>query len=502
MGVHPSFFLPDFPQRIEHSITAGIAGGSALSYDYNSDTQSNTSNASDTSAHAADGFVPAQGPDQTGNNGYQGGDSLPPPQRGRRRLDGLGQIFLTALLMALAFGAGWFGHSFYQGASSVPASERPYASILWQAWNIVDDHYVVRSAINPQKMTYGAISGMLATLGDTGHTRFLSPQEKQQEAQSLQGNYSGVGMYVQQDPATKQIYVVAPIPGSPAAKAGIKPNDAIIAVNGKKTVSMTLSQVSGLIQGPSGTKVTLMIQRPGVSHLLTFTITRESIQVPNVLMHYFANSHIADIQIVQFSDGVNDQLKQELQQAEKDGARGIVLDLRNNPGGYLDQAVAVASEFIKSGDHRNVLLQKDSSGNIQPFPVEAGGIATNIPIVVLVNHNTASAAEIVSGALQDNHRATIIGQRTFGTGTVLQEFDLSDGSAILLGTQEWLTPDGQFIRSQGITPNITVNMAASVTPDTPDIQSEEHQTTQDILHGQDVQLARAVQYLEQHYLQH
>jgi len=469
-----------------------------LHYDYNSDMQTGSS---DASQPAPDGFASAQGADQAASDRAQSDHNLP-PGGSRRRFEGIGQVFITAVLVALAFTAGWFGHSIYQGASSVPANERPYAAILWEAWNIVDEHYVDRSAINPQKMTYGAISGMLATLGDTGHTRFLTPQEKQQEAQSLQGNYSGVGMYVQQDPTTKQIYVVAPIPGSPAEKAGIKPNDVILAIDGKKTTGMSLDQASALIQGPSGTKVTLTIQRKGVANPLTFTITRASIQVPNVLMHYFPDAHIADIQIVQFSDGVNDQLKQELQQAQKDGAEGIILDLRNNPGGYLDQAVAVASEFIKSGDHRNVLLQKDSSGHIQPFPVEPGGIATNIPLVVLINHDTASAAEIVSGALKDNHRAELIGQTTFGTGTVLQEFDLSDGSAVLLGTQEWLTPDGQFIRNHGITPNIQVSLPAGVTPDTPDIQSEQHQTIQNVLHGQDTQLSRAVQYLEQELGQH
>lgn len=464
--------------------------------DYDFEIRKQSSDTSDTLADLAKEPVPIQGADQAGGSGERG-DNGSSAQDGRRRFEGLGQVLITGVLVVLAFIAGWLGNSYYQSPSSVPASERSYAAILWQAWNIVDDHYVDRKAINPQQMTYGAIRGMLATLGDNGHTRFLTPQEKQQEAQSLQGNYSGVGMYVQQDPTTQQIYVVAPIPGSPADKAGIKPHDVIVAINGRKTAGMTLDQASALIQGPSGTKVTLTIQRKGVAHPLTFTITRASIQVPNVLMHYFAEARIADIQIVQFSDGVNDQLKTELQQAEKDGARGIVLDLRNNPGGYLDQAVAVASEFMKSGDHRNVLLQKDSSGHIQPFPVEPGGIATGIPLVVLVNHDTASAAEIVSGALQDNHRATIIGQTTFGTGTVLQEFDLSDGSAILLGTQEWLTPDGHFIRNHGITPNIQVSMSSSVTPDTPDVQNEQHQTIQDILHGPDTQLARAVQYLEQ-----
>ncbi len=186
----------------------------------------------------------------------------------------------------------------------------------------------------------------------------------------------------------------------------------------------------------------MTIYRPSTKQTLTFKITREVINVPNVLMHYIAQDHIADIQIVQFSDGVSSQLKTDLQQAKKDGATKIILDLRENPGGYLNEAVDTASEFVKSG---NVLLEQDSSGTKTPVPVTGNTINTSSPIVVLVNHDTASAAEIVSGALQDNHRAVIMGITTFGTGTVLQQFNLSDGSAILIGTQEWLTPAGKSI---------------------------------------------------------
>ncbi len=249
-----------------------------------------------------------------------------------------------------------------------------------------------------------------------------------------------------------------------------------------------------MIEGQAGTPVSITIYRPSTKQTLTFKIVRAVIQVPNVLMHYIPQDHIADIEIVQFSDGVSTQLKTDLLQAKKLGATKIILDLRENPGGYLSEAVNTVSEFVKSG---NVLLEQDSTGNRTPVPVTGTTVNTSIPIVILVNHDTASAAEIVSGSLQDNHRAIVMGVTTFGTGTVLEQFNLSDGSAILLGTQEWLTPDGQFIRNKGITPNIVVKDPSNVIL-TPDIENSSNMTEQQILSSGDTQLVAAIKYLESH----
>jgi len=222
---------------------------------------------------------------------------------------------------------------------------------------------------------------------------------------------------------------------------------------------------------------------------------REEIKVPTVILHYIPENHIAHIQITQFSDGASNQLKNVLNQARKLGAKEIILDLRDNPGGYLQEAINVASDFIGKG---NVLLEQDSSGRRTPQPVNGHPIDTTTPMVVLVNNNTASAAEIVAGALQDNHRAIIMGTKTFGTGTVLEEFDLSNGSAILLGTSEWLTPNGQFIRNQGITPNIKVQLSPKVNPLTPNDENQGNMTLQQILNSGDAQLVAAIKYLESH----
>ncbi len=418
----------------------------------------------------------------------------PSPNKEPRFGRAFGQIVVTTTLMMIAFLGGWFGHQAFTNTNFNPSDpSKSYANIIQQAWNVVDQNYVDRKAINYQQMSYQAIRAMLNVLGDTGHTRFLTPQDVQSEHRQLSGTLVGIGIYLQQDPTTKQLIITSTIPGAPAQKAGLKHGDIILAVNGVSTVGKDINAVSSLIQGQVGTSVSVTVKRPSTSQTLIFIMKRADIKVPTVIFHYIAENHIADIQITEFSDGTSDQLKDALNQAKKMGANKIILDLRDNPGGYLQEAINVASEFIGRG---NVLLEQDSSGQRTPVPVNGQPIDTTTPIVVLVNSNTASAAEIVSGALQDNHRAVIIGTKTFGTGTVLQEYDLSDGSAILLGTSEWLTPDGHFIRGNGITPNMTVPLKPSVNPLTPDVESQENMTLQQILNSGDTQLVAAIKYLE------
>jgi len=416
------------------------------------------------------------------------------PQSPRPKRGLLGQAVVVGALVIIAFLAGWFGHQFYTSSLALNSQSQYYEGLFNQAWSIVDQNYVDRKAVNYKQMSYQAIQAMLAVLGDTGHTRFLNPQQVQAENQQLSGSFTGIGIYLQQDPKTKDIIIAAPIPGSPAAKAGLKHDDIITAVNGVSTKGKDIAGLSAMIEGPAGQAVSITIYRSSTKQTLTFKIVRAVIKVPNVLMHYIPQDHIADIEIVQFSDGVSTQLKTDLLQAKKLGATKIILDLRENPGGYLSEAVNTVSEFVKSG---NVLLEQNSTGNRTPVPVTGTTVNTSIPIVILVNHDTASAAEIVSGALQDNHRAIVMGVTTFGTGTVLEQFNLSDGSAILLGTQEWLTPDGQFIRNIGITPNIVVKDPSNVIL-TPDIENSSNMTEQQILKYGDPQLAAAIKYLESH----
>ncbi len=407
-----------------------------------------------------------------------------------------GQVIVTLTFVVLAFIGGWFAHQFYTTASFNSSDQsKSYANLFQQAWNTVDQNYVDRKAVNYQQMSYAAIRAMLGVLHDTGHTRFLTPQDVQSENQQLSGKLIGIGVDLQQDAKTKQITISSTIAGAPADKAGIKRGDIIVAVNSTNVVGKDINSVIPLIKGSAGTNVALTVKRPSTNQTLIFTIKRAEIQVPSVVSYYIAQDHIAHIQITQFSEGASDQLKSALSKAKQEGAKSIVLDLRDDPGGYLQEAINVASDFIGKG---NVLLEQDSSGQRTPQPVNGHPIDTTMPIVVLTNNNTASAAEIVSGALKDNHRAIIMGVKTFGTGTVLDEFDLSDGSAILLGTSEWLTPDGQFIRDKGIQPNIEVNLNANVSPVTPSSESQGNFTLKQILNSGDTQLVAAIKYLETH----
>ncbi len=415
----------------------------------------------------------------------------------RRRLGRIfGQIIVTITLMIIAFIGGWFGHQVYTNINfNSNDQSKSYANLFQQAWNTVDQNYVDRKAINYKEMSYQAIRAMLDVLHDTGHTRFLTPQDVQAEKQQLNGTIVGIGIFLQQDPKTKQITITSTIPGAPAEQAGIQRGDIIVAVNGKSTIGKDLNTVIPLIQGPAGTQVSITVKRPSTNQTQTFTMKRAEIKVPAVILHYIAEDRIAHIQITQFSEGVSDQLKDALNKAKKLGAKSIILDLRDDPGGYLQEAINVASDFVGKG---NVLLEQDSTGQRTPQPVNGHPLDTTTPIVVLTNHNTASAAEIVSGALRDNNRAIILGVKTFGTGTVLDEFDLSDGSAILLGTSEWLTPNGQFIRDKGIQPNIEVNLNANVNPLTPIDENQGNLNLQQILSRGDTQLVGAIRYLESH----
>ncbi len=420
----------------------------------------------------------------------------PAPDSKRRFRRIFGQIVVTLTLLILAFLGGWFSHQAYTNISFNPSDQsKSYANLIQQAWNTIDQNYVDRKAINYKEMSYQAIRAMLGVLHDTGHTRFLTPQDVQSEKQQLSGTLIGIGINLQQDAKTKQIIISSTLPGTPAEKAGIKRGDVIVAVNGTNIVGKDINTVIPLIKGPAGTNVTLTVKRPSTNQTLTFTMKRAEIQVPSVVSYYITQDHIAHIQITQFSEGASNQLKAALNKAKHEGARSIILDLRDDPGGYLQEAINVASEFIAKG---NVLLEQDTTGQRTPQPVNGHPLDTTTPIVVLTNSNTASAAEIVSGALRDNHRAIIMGVKTFGTGTVLDEFDLSDGSAMLLGTSEWLTPNGQFIRNKGIQPNIEVNLNPNVGPLTPEAENQGNLTLQQILNSGDTQLVGAIRYLEAH----
>jgi carboxyl-terminal processing protease len=373
---------------------------------------------------------------------------------------------------------------------TVPAGAESNFRLMAEAWNTIQRVYVDRDAVRPQLITYGAISGMVDALGDTGHSRFLTPEMLKQERNLARGKFEGIGAEVQMK--NGQLVIVAPIDGSPAQKAGFKPGNIILKVDDQDVSGLPLDQAVDRILGPAGTRVKLTILDLKTTATKDITLTRASITVQNVTWYRLPGTAAAHLRIATFSKGVAENLRKALLTVEKEGAAGLILDLRNNPGGLYDEAVSAASQFLSGG---NVLLEKNALGKIKPIPVRSGGVATSLPLVVLINGGTSSGAEIVAGALQDAHRAKLIGEKTFGTGTVLETFSLSDGSALMLAIEEWLTPAGQVIWHHGISPDVVVPLPSEATPLLP--VTERELTAEELRQSQDVQLLRALDMLFQ-----
>jgi carboxyl-terminal processing protease len=370
----------------------------------------------------------------------------------------------------------------------VPADATADFQLMAEAWNTIAQSYVDRPAVQDQALTYGAIGGMVDALGDTGHSRFLSPEMVQEQHNFTSGQFEGIGAYV--EIRDGHVVIVAPMDGSPAQQAGLRPGDVILKVDGEDVAGMPIDQVVSRILGPAGTSVTLTVLPSGTEQTRDVTLVRAHITLQNVIWKQLPGTQIAHVRIVAFSHGVTDDLKQALSEIQQEGLAGVMLDLRSNPGGLLSEAIGTASQFLQGG---NVLLEKDAQGKISPVAVVKGGLAPDLPLVVLIDAGSASAAEIVSGALQDAGRAELVGETTFGTGTVLNEFSLSDGSALLLATEEWLTPSGRTIWHQGIAPDVQVTLEQGTSPLLP--EAEGTMTPEQVQDSGDAQLLRALELL-------
>jgi carboxyl-terminal processing protease len=412
----------------------------------------------------------------------------------KRVLGCLGIVVVILLLLGGTFAGGIVLDrevlAKYVPPNTDPAETTIDFQLISEAWNRINESYVDRSAIQGQALTYGAVSGMVDALGDTGHSRFLSPEMLREQHDFTSGQVEGIGAYMEIKDG--HVTIASPMDGSPAQKAGLLPGDIVLKVDGESVTGMPIDQVVGRITGPAGTSVTLTILTPDTQQTRDVTLVRAHITLENVTWKQVPGTEIAHVRIAAFSQGVTDDLKQALTEIHDAGLTGIVLDLRSNPGGLLGEAVDTASQFLVSG---NVLLEKDAQGKTTPVAVVKGGLAPDLPLVVLIDAGTGSAAEIVAGALQDANRAQLVGETTFGTGTVLNEFSLSDGSALLLATEEWLTPKGRTIWHQGIAPDVEVTLAQGTSPLLP--EAEGAMTAEQVQNSGDAQLLRALELLGQ-----
>jgi carboxyl-terminal processing protease len=355
-------------------------------------------------------------------------------------------LAITAAIVLIAFG---FVLGVFSGSSYQSYDENLQAIV--QTWETINQDYVEQDKIDRSELSQAAIQAMMEALNDP-YSAYLDPQMYQMEVEDTGGKFEGIGAEVSiRDGA---VTIVAPYPGSPAEKAGIKAGDVIVAVGGEPVEGLSLLDVIAKVRGPSGTTVELIVMHQGEAEPVQLTVTRGEINVPSVMFEML-DGNVAYIYITQFGDNTNSELGAVLEKVQQQNATGIVLDLRNNPGGNLQTVLDVASRFLEPGEV--VLSVRYNDGRVEELKANSQNPATDLPMVVLVNVGSASASEVLSGALQDHGRAVIAGQVTFGKGSVNYMVPLADGSAIYITAARWLTPNGKLIEGEGIQPDYELN---------------------------------------------
>ena len=358
------------------------------------------------------------------------------------------------LIVILAFVIGW-----KVGQTQIPPPKNNNADfkLFWDTENLLKRDYLDKSALDQNKLYYGAISGMVSAVGDP-YTFFLPPEAQKSSKEELNGSFEGVGIQLGFNP-DKRLAVIAPLEGTPAKAAGVKPLDMIIKIDGKDTTGLSLPEAVKLIRGTKGTKVMLEILREGEEETRTFTMVRDTIVVKSVELEYKktkSGKNVAWIKLSRFSERTRSEWQEAVKDIISKNPNGVILDVRNNPGGYLDGAVFVTSEFLEGGD---VVLQEDGQGKKQAFKVNREGNLLTIPLIVLINKGSASASEIVAGALQDRERAKLVGEQSFGKGTIQEAEELEKGAGIHITVARGLTPNGKWVNeTKGLKPDVIIEM--------------------------------------------
>lgn len=393
---------------------------------------------------------------------------------------------LVLVMLVLMLAAYLYGLS--RSPAGITEEDRESVALFVEALRAVQDDYFDQEAVDPEEQTYGAIKGMIDSLGDEGHTRFLSPEEVEKSREAVSSTYVGIGVRLEEK--DDEIVVKASMDGSPAEETGIQSGDVLVAVDGESVKGEEFEEIGQRIRGPEQTYVDLTVLRDEEER--EFIVERAELEMPVSSWSLLPGTDVAHLRLSTFSENSAEKLEGEIVEAQSAGAERFMLDLRDNPGGLVEQAEEVAALFLPAGS--GVYIRKDADGSEEETSVPEENEPLDAPVVVLVNEGSSSSAEIIAGALRDNGRAQVVGETTFGTGTVLSEYPLSDGSAILLGVAEWLTPNGDSIRGAGIEPDVEVELEEDQEPNTP---NETEGLTREEIFEEDAQLERAFEILRQ-----
>ncbi|WHY75692.1 S41 family peptidase [Neobacillus sp. WH10] len=356
-------------------------------------------------------------------------------------------IMLLFLLVFLSAGITTFALAFGKEKVVSVAPGRTEFNKLYEAYDTLKNGYY--KDVNQQKLINGAIDGMVASLDDP-YSDYMSNEEAKSFHSNISSSFEGIGAEIQEKEG--HIIIVSPIKGSPAEKAGLKPNDMIISVDGKSLQGMNSTQAVTLIRGKKGTKVELSIQRPGTDAPMTVPIIRDTIPIETVYGEMIDDT-IAKVQITSFSTNTSKELVTTLNDLQKKGMKGLVLDLRQNPGGLLDQAISITSMFVPKG--KIIVKEEDRNGKIKEIPSQNDG-NPDYPLVVLIDKGSASASEIFAAAVKESAGVPLVGEKSFGKGTVQTAADFKDGSNLKYTIAKWLTPNGNWIHKKGIMPDVEV----------------------------------------------
>jgi carboxyl-terminal processing protease len=408
-------------------------------------------------------------------NSQQSEPASKPGQPGNHRRFAMSAV-LVVLAFGLGFGIGQDKFTIEDGKIEiVKGNQKADYNLLWDALELLNEKFVDKDELDQRKLLYGAISGLMSATGDP-YTVFFDPLQSKEFRDELKGSFEGIGAEIGMREG--QIVVIAPLEGTPAAKAGILPGDMILSINGESTVNMTVDQAVSKIRGKAGTEVRLDVLHKDLKQPTEIAIIRGLIEVKSVKLEVreVDGKKYAVIKLVRFGDDTRGLFNHVADIILSSNFNGIVLDLRNNPGGYLDASVNIAGNWVENG--QVVVKEVFYQGNIKEYKAEGINRFRGIRTVVLVNGGSASASEILAGALKDHNLATIVGEKTFGKGSVQELSEFSDRSTIKITVAKWLTPGGKVIEGNGLEPDIAVE-----------------RTQEDVLENRDPQLDKALELL-------